>query len=179
MNKFSHTSAGLKSLCYELCVNIHGNFHRAATIFGPRWDKPIYEDFSFHFEPTIKVKTLEVAIHHRSLDDLLGDCQSRTAIEAWNAEEPCGKLLGSNGSVLSLRECSNKVIHADSFEYQYSSYQTKDFETNQTYVNSVEESELILVGRRGKKDWKVALDILLYAEHVYQYAHHAEQEFGI
>ncbi len=58
-------------------------------------------------------------------------------------------------------------------------YQTKDFETNQTYVNSVEESELILVGKHGKKDWQVALDILLYAEHVYQYAHHAEQEFGI
>lgn len=109
---------------------------------------------------------LQLAIFVRTLEDqVLGSSAEerfRTFLAALNDEDGFGTVFdGPEGIVMTLRECCNKIIHAEDFRPVYDKDGGSDVPGGWAM-----DGQLELEGRLGKKEWKVALHLIDFLEAV-------------
>lgn len=109
---------------------------------------------------------LKMAIFVRTLEDqVLGtdaDERFRTLLGKLNGEDGFGTVFeGPAGLVMTLRECCNKIIHAEDFRPVYD----KDG-ASEVPGGWAMDGQLELEGRLGKKEWKVAIYLVDFLEAV-------------
>lgn len=109
---------------------------------------------------------LKMAIFVRTLEDqVLGTDASvhfRDFLAALNGEDGFGTVFdGPEGLVLTLRECCNKIIHAEDFRPVYDKDGASDVPGGWAMDGQIE-----LEGRHGKKEWKVAIYLIDFLEAV-------------
>lgn len=187
--KFNHDGYGLKTLCYELCLEAHGfKSYIIGTTDKNKTAKPIYEHFITDYLNLIKVKILEIAIHHRSLDDefklKLNNKYSEFPIdinlmEIHYKHEPHSYLVFENQDIKCLRESSNKLIHSDKFDIGLYVENEVMHKVLQNFKKASEEDILVITGNKYGKPWKVCIDIIKYTEQIYLYADILAEYYGI
>jgi hypothetical protein len=109
---------------------------------------------------------LKMAIFVRTLEDqVLGTEASerfKDFLAALNGEDGFGTVFdGPEGLVLTLRECCNKIIHAEDFRPVYDKDGASDVPGGWAM-----DGQLELEGRHGKKEWKVAIYLIDFLEAV-------------
>lgn len=109
---------------------------------------------------------LKLAIFVRTLEDqVLGTdaCERfKTFLVELNGEEGFGAVFdGPEGLVMTLRECCNKIIHAEDFRPVYDKDGASDVPGGWAM-----DGQLELEGRHGKKEWKVAIYLIDFLEAV-------------
>ncbi|AXK71252.1 hypothetical protein DWG18_02405 [Lysobacter sp. TY2-98] len=78
----------------------------------------------------------------------------------------CIEMLEGHGR-RTLRECANKLIHADHLTFSYAVYHST-YEGTEPFRNPVKESSVELNGFLGGKRWRCKIDLLKFAEEVYE-----------
>lgn len=109
---------------------------------------------------------LKMAIFVRTLEDqVLGTDASdrfKAILETLNGEDGFGTVFeGPEGLVMTLRECCNKIIHAEDFRPVYDKDGSSDVPGGWAM-----DGQLELEGKHGKKDWKVAIYLIDFLEAV-------------
>ena len=109
---------------------------------------------------------LKMAIFVRTLEDqVLGTEASerfKTFLAGLNGEDGFGTVFeGPEGLVMTLRECCNKIIHAEDFRPVYEKDGGSDVPGGWAM-----DGQLELEGKHGKKDWKVAIYLIDFLEAV-------------
>lgn len=109
---------------------------------------------------------LKMAIFVRTLEDqVLGTDASerfKTFLSELNGEDGFGTVFeGPEGLVMTLRECCNKIIHADDFRPVYDKDGASDVPGGWAM-----DGQLELEGMHGKKEWKAAIYLVDFLEAV-------------
>lgn len=173
---FGHSAHGVKRLCVELASIIHANFHVAATVQPARKSTSIYQDFDEHYEQLINTKTIELAVNLRALFDRCSALSNPKPLE--QARRNTNAILFLKGSgPTTLRECTNKIIHAGYFLFQYGRYQSID-EAGQPFSNEVQEASVEIAGWFGKEQWRCKLNLLQFAEEAHLATTELELMYG-
>ena len=160
--ELGHSVAGIQKLCIELATVIHANYHVAATV--PLKKCPaLYVDFEDHFEDALSTKSIELAVNFRLL---LDRASGYLTDEAMSLATECLTIHEGNGKK-SLRECANKLIHADHLTFSYGHY-ASNFVGVEPFRNPVKESSVELNGFFGGKKWRCTIDLLKFSEEAYE-----------
>jgi len=117
---------------------------------------------------------LKLAIFVRTLEDqVLGtdaDDRFKTFLGKLNGEDGFGTVFeGPEGLVMTLRECCNKIIHAEDFRPVYD----KDG-SSEVPGGWAMDGQLELEGRLGKKEWKVAIYLVDFLEAVLEFCNEVQ-----
>jgi hypothetical protein len=129
---------------------------------NPHWEYPL---LVFHHQNTAEMDLsgilLKLAVAYRALDDQLKDIQPFKDFKADQYSAFGSFLLVYSDDEItgSLRECCNKIIHADDIRPVYSNNDEEEDKTVWYMTNTIE-----LTGTRGKKEWSVSLDVLVFFE---------------
>lgn len=173
---FGHSANGIKRLCVELASIIHANFHVAAAINPIKRSCSLYVDFDAHYESLINTKTIELAVNLRALlERCAAYSNPHPLVQAVNQTTAISFLHGRGPT--TLRECANKIIHADYFVFSYGRYDSVD-ENSQPFSNPVQESTVEISGRFGKELWRCRLNLLQFAEEAHLAAAQLELAYG-
>ena len=109
-----------------------------------------------------------MAVNFRVLDERLSASEEYRQLKREIETAKIGFLRISETEALTLREASNKIIHAKDLQFSEATYQTHDPETGRTHVNPCYESMVTLTGTHYKKEWRCEIDLLIFAECVYE-----------
>lgn len=172
---FGHNAHGIQNLCVELTAIIHANFHVAATISPAKRESSLYRDFDEHYESLINTKSIELAINLRALFDRCATISNPEPLKQAECSTTALTFLQGTGPT-TLRECTNKIIHASYFEFQYGHYETDIGE--QRFSNRVQESTVEIIGWFHEMQWKCKLDLLQFAEEAHCAASDLQNQYG-
>ncbi|WP_417272907.1 hypothetical protein [Celeribacter halophilus] len=162
--------AAVENMCRE-CFEIV----MATQAIGAFWNEDLDEfgeepDWSFpllvgrHQETAeIRLSTmlLNLSASYRALDDQIGNEPSFQLFRDAQKKKYQDFLVVYEGGPISdsLRECCNKVIHAEDFRPVYDNNSQPRDEGVYHMTGTVE-----LQGRRGKSEWSVSLDVFAFLE---------------
>lgn len=178
-----HDAYQLKSLSFELSLSILG-FNQFLNKYSDI-DSDIYKNYNFYYFNLVKVKLLELAIHQRSLDDEYKELlkNNRSAFDSEMFEREYNNQLfcfdcNLKKPIDSLREASNKIIHAKDFKTLQK--QEIEFIYLENYLDpEMKENILILKGNNHHKPWVVALDGVKYCEQTFLFGEILSEWYGI
>ena len=149
---FGHAAQGIQKLCVELASVIHANFHVAAAVQPSRRASSLYRDFDEHYESVINTKSIELAVNLRALFDRCAALSNPKALEQAGRQTTAISFLQGSGQT-TLRECTNKIIHAGYFLFQHGRYDSVG-EDGQPFSNPVQVETVEVCGRLGKNQWR-------------------------
>ncbi len=172
---FGYTAKGIQQLCVELTAIIHANFHVAATIEPARRSSSLYSDFDDHYEAMINTKSIELAVNLRSLFDRCAAFANPNKVEQAERKSTAIRFIEGSGPE-TLRECTNKIIHAGYFLFEYDRYESTGND-GQRFSNEVQSSVIKLSGWHFRKKWLCTLDLLKFCEEAHSAAQELEQKF--
>lgn len=172
---FGHTAKGIQQLCMELTAIIHANFHVAATIEPDRRHSSLYSDFDDHYEAMINTKSIELAVNLRSLFDRCTALANPRKVKQAEQESKAIRFIEGDGPE-TLRECTNKIIHAGYFLFEYERYESTG-QNGERFSNEVQSSVIKLSGWHFRRKWLCTLDLLKFCEEAHAAAQELEQEF--
>lgn len=153
--------------CFEIVM--------ATRAIGALWNSDLEEfgeepDWSFPLlvgqhqetaERRLSAILLSLAASYRALDDQI--CEERSYQLFKDAQKKLhqGLLVVYEGGAISesLRECCNKIIHADDFRPVYDN-DSEPRDEGVYHMTGIVEVR----GRRGKAEWLVSLDIFAFLE---------------
>lgn len=173
---FGHSAHGIQKLCVELTAIIHANFHVAATIPPAKRESSLYRDFDEHYEYLINTKSIELAVNLRALFERCAALSNPEPLEEAGRSTTALTFLQGNGST-TLRECTNKIIHANYFLFQLSRYESTSID-GQRFSNQVQEPAVEIAGWFNKEQWRCRLDLLQFAEEAHCAATDLQKQYG-
>ncbi len=126
----------------------------------------LFELYRGNSERLLSETLLKLAIFVRTLEDQVQGTDAserfKTFLAELNSEDGFGTVFeGPEGLVMSLRECCNKVIHAEDFRPVYEKDGASDVPGGWAM-----DGQLELEGKLGKKEWKVAIYLIDFLEAV-------------
>lgn len=176
----------LRDISFELMLLTRGFVHFDFSDLD--LNHPIYEYTVSGFLYTLKVKLVELAIHQRNLDDefnnLLSDTNhifhgDRSIMDREFVKYEYAFDSISESILTSLREVSNKIIHTDKFKLEA----TAESEITEKALIKIGKPEMARVvtlnGRKGKSNWCVHFDLLVYCEQCYLFGEVLAEYYGI
>lgn len=153
--------------CFEIVM--------ATRAIGALWNGDLKElgeepDWSFPLlvgqhqeaaEERLSAILLGLAASYRALDDQLCEEPSYQLFKDAQQKLHQGLLVVYEGGAISesLRECCNKIIHADDFRPVYDN-DSEPRDEGVYHMTGIVEAR----GRRGKAEWLVSLDIFAFLE---------------
>lgn len=173
---FGHTAHGIQDLCVELTAIIHANFHVAATIPPAKRESSLYRDFDEHYESLINTKSIELAVNLRALFDRCATLSNPEPLKQAGCSTTALTFLQGKGPT-TLRECTNKIIHASYFLFQHDLYESTDI-NGQRFSNQVQGSAVEIAGWLNKVQWRCKLDLLQFAEEAHCAATDLQNQYG-
>jgi len=160
--ELGHSVAGIQKLCIELATAVHANYHVSAPVPGS--NRPaLYVDFDDHFEDMLSTKSIELAVNFRLLVDRASGYMTEESLALATA---CIDIHEGHGK-RTLRDCANKLIHADHLAFSYGQY-ASTFSGVELFRNPVKESSVELNGFLSGKRWRCSIDLLKFSEEVYE-----------
>jgi hypothetical protein len=115
-----------------------------------RSDAHIFTSFGDLYSLEVSTLLTSVCISARILDDIIRKNGKGTLAKAWKYEDMLGD--DEEGDPLSLRDCFNKTIHAESIDHEL-----------------MQLPEVYLYGRSYKKGWHVRIFLLPFCVSVFQW----------
>lgn len=116
-----------------------------------RNDASIFQSFGDLYSREVSSILTSISISGRMLDDIIKSAGNGVSASKWEFEE----ILGDDdeGNLLSLRECFNKIIHAEKIDHEL-----------------MQLPEVYLSGRRQNgKEWNVRVFILPFCVSVFEW----------
>lgn len=165
-HRFHAGLSDIQKSCFEIIQNFHARHHMAAAISDKRMRLAVYRDNYNNPMSPIKTKCLEVAVNLRSFLDA---SQSNYLDQLLRSYEHKGlSYVEETGEAISIREICNKIIHAKEISFDMAQYHSRYDDTE--FNRSVEDEWVNIIGKKGKKYWKCRLNVIRFAELVYQFA---------
>ena len=129
----------------------------------------VYEQFQSEFSAQIGPLLLNLAINIRAVDDAIKrDKQSLKRLGQHYREKPIA-FDQTYQKHLSLREISNKIIHAN--ETFWYTNEMPVIDSSWRSENSFNEHEIMMLkGTQSKKEWCVVVNLLGLAEQYYEFS---------
>ncbi|SBS34989.1 hypothetical protein MSP8886_03224 [Marinomonas spartinae] len=176
----------LRDISFELMLLTRGFVHFDFSDLDI--DHPIYQYTVTGFLSTIKVKLVELAIHQRNLDDefknLVSDTShafhnDRSIMDTAFVKQEYAFDRISTCVLTSLREVSNKIIHVDKFVLA-GAFEDAITQAELTKIGEPDLARVVMLhGKKGKSDWCVLFDLLVYCEQCYLFGEILAEQYGI
>lgn len=115
-----------------------------------RKDSRLFTAFPSLYCSQISTLLTKISVTSRILDDIIRQSSFGIPARDWKFEEMLGD--DENGHPLSLRDCFNKVIHAESIDHEL-----------------MQLPEVYLSGENRRKQWHVRIFILPFCTSVYEW----------
>ena len=129
----------------------------------------VYEHFQTEFLAQIGPLLLRLAINIRAIDDVVNRDELSTKRLSENYRNKPVAFNQTDQKHLSLREISNKIMHANK-TFWYSD-DMPPIDSNWRSENSLNEHEIMMLnGTQSKKEWFVIVNLLGLAEQYYEFS---------
>lgn len=163
----------IMGLSVELVTIVHANIQVAASVFGPRAKRSLYEDFVSHHEDTLRAKVVELAVNVRIFDDGGKESSAYMMLRDELETADLGEYLEpSDNGAMSLRDCANKIIHATMYEFDVGSITTTDCPSGQKFSNPVKLETIVVSGQESSgARWRCRINLLEFAEACHALCH--------
>jgi len=161
----------IRLLCFEINCVVSTSIGQQGSGMAPDEDDPreitILDELCFKMaESELSKRLLKLALLVRTFDETMTRSEKvesylahRNRIELQH--EVFGQVFkGAENSTKTLRECSNKIIHAEDVRPVYDT----DDSRNAPYAMWGMTGTLELEGRRGEAEWSVSIYLKTYLE---------------